>query len=425
MAEDKDLICYELLLKVFRDNAYASIELNSALKRSSPEIAPYVTKLFYGVLEKSIYYDYVISKFATQKPKKPIAVIIKMGYYALENLNVPQYAVVNNMVNLCKKVGKGGASGFVNSVLRNFKQVELPKEGSLQYLSVRYSVPEWLCKVFVDDYGYDFTQKMLSYESDNKTHIRVNTANITQEEFESKYCLHNNAEIERSKVGYYVSGKSLKGLKACDYVVQSASSIAAVYAYLYKQGNITKILDLCAAPGGKSVLLKTLTGAEVTACDIHKHRVELISQYATKASVKINAMLNDATQFRPEWENKFDLVVCDVPCSGLGVIGSKPDILYNRTRNDIDELVELQKKILLAAARYVKPGGRLCYSTCTVIHEENSGVVNDFLDNNDNFIRELIKSPYDDCEKEEITLFPHINRTDGFYVAALKKKTEK
>lgn len=425
MVEDKDLICYELLIKVFRDNAYASIELNSALKKCPPQIAPYVTKLFYGVLEKSIYYDYVISKFTASKPKKPIVIIIKMGYYALENMNIPQYAVVNNMVNLCKKVGKGGTAGFVNSVLRNFKSVDFPQEGSLQYLSVRYSVPEWLCKAFVDDYGYEFTEKMLSYEPDNKTHIRVNFANISLEEFEKKYALSNNPEIERSKVGYYVSGKTLKSLNASDYVVQSSSSIAAVHAYLYKTHNIKNILDLCAAPGGKSVLIKTLTGADVTACDVHKHRVELISQYAAAAAVQIKTVLNDATLFRPEWENKFDLVVCDVPCSGLGVIGAKPDILFNRMQGDIDELAELQRKILETAAKYVKLGGRLCYSTCTVMHKENSGVVNGFLKNHCNFERELIKSPYDDCEKDEITLFPHVNHTDGFYVAVLKKKTEK
>lgn len=408
MSSDRDKVCYELLLKVFRDNAYASIELNSALLSCAPEDKPYITKLFYGVLERNVYYDYVLSTFAKEKPKKPIVVIIKMGYYMLENMSVPEYAVVNNMVALCKRVGKGGAAGFVNSALRKVPKVSLPPEGSARYLSVAYGYPEWLTEMLIGDYGYDFVRDMLSCERDKRTHIRVNVKKLSASKFAEKYA---QVPMESSGYGYYISHKDTERLDKNDYVVQSAASVIAAKAYVSGLSNPDNILDLCAAPGGKSVLMNSLTGARVTACDIHPHRVELIKKYAAKYGADITAVCNDATVPRPEWGNAFSLVVCDVPCSGIGVAGSKPDILFNRSASDIDGLTAIQSKILDTASGYVKSGGRLCYSTCTVLKRENGNITTDFVARNPDFR----------CIKE-ISLFPHIDRTDGFYVAVFERK---
>ena len=144
---------YGLLMKVFRDNAYASIELNTVLKSCAESDRPYITKLFYGVLERNVYYDYAISCFAAEKPKKPIAVILKMGLYMLEYMSIPKYAVVDNMVKLSKKLGKGGAAGFINSALRRFSPPELPKEGKPERLSAEFSYPLWLTEILINDYG--------------------------------------------------------------------------------------------------------------------------------------------------------------------------------------------------------------------------------------------------------------------------------
>ena len=420
MAENRNKICYELLMQVFRDHAYASIALNSALKTCDEGDKAYITRLFYGVLERSIYYDYVLSVFSEKRPKKSVATIIKMGYYMLENTDIPAYAAVDNTVKLCKAVGKEGASGFVNSALRKFAAPQLPPEGTLERLSVEYSYPLWLIRRLDKEHGYGFTIDMLSYEPIRNIHIRTNEKLLSTEDFERKYeTVLSNAK--RTPVGYYVPRKTLDKMDSRDYVVQSASSIAAVHAYLYGADKAEKILDVCAAPGGKSVLLATITDAEITACDIHPHRVELIKKYADNCGVKVNAVLADATVFRPEWQGAFDLVVCDVPCSGLGVVGSKPDILYNRTEDDICELQVTQKAILENASKYVREGGRLCYSTCTVLQEENDDVISEFLSRHGEFAREKIKSPYDEHEKDEIWLFPHLHGTDGFYVAALKR----
>ncbi|MCI8412884.1 MAG: methyltransferase domain-containing protein [Clostridia bacterium] len=422
MDNDRDYLCYETLMKVFRDNAYASIALNDALAHCRQEDKPYITKFFYGVLERNVYYEYVLANYAASKPKKPIAVIVKMGYYLLENMRLPSYAAVNNMVRLCKKAGKGGAAGFVNSALRNFGSVELPQQGTAAYLSVCYGYPQWLCNRLIADYGYDFTYNLLSYVPDTRTHIRVNIGSISQNAFEMKYLSGiTNGEIEKSVVGYYVSGKALAAMDKKDYVIQSASSVAAVHAYTYGLPHVSRILDICAAPGGKAVLLSQISGANVIACDIHTHRVELIKKYAARCKANVTAMQNDATVFRPEWEEQFELVVCDVPCSGVGVAGSKPDILFNRAESDVSALVAVQRNILQTASRYVKKGGRLCYSTCSILKQENGEIVRAFSAEKDEFMSERIKSPLDDCEREEIELFPHIHHTDGFYVAAWKK----
>lgn len=426
MRNDRDITVYELLMKVFRDNAYASIALNDALSDCKAEDKPYITKLFYGVLERNIYYDYAIEKFASSKPKKPIAVIVKMGYYLLENMRVPSYAAVNNMVSLCGKVGKSGASGFVNSALRKFKPPELPQEGTLERLSVEYGYPLWLCEMLVNDYGYTFVRDMLAHAPEKRTHIRVNNAVISEKKFAEKYADFisdgDDPSLSPSRVGYYATRKFIESANSGDYVVQSAASIAAVKAYLHNLPNVKLALDTCAAPGGKAVLTASISGAQVVACDVHKHRVELIRKYAFHCDTRICALVQDATVYNPEWRNKYDLVICDVPCSGIGVAGSKPDILYNRGKEDIAELAALQKKILETASAYVKKSGRLCYSTCTVLKCENGDIIKDFLSRHHEFERDMIESPYTHGESSEINLFPHLHNTDGFFVAAMRKR---
>ena len=170
------------------------------------------------------------------------------------------------------------------------------------------------------------------------------------------------------------------------------------------------------------MLTASISGAQVVACDVHKHRVELIRKYAFHCDTRICALVQDATVYNPEWRNKYDLVICDVPCSGIGVAGSKPDILYNRGKEDIAELAALQKKILETASAYVKKGGRLCYSTCTVLKCENGDIIKDFLSRHHEFERDMIESPYINGESSEINLFPHLHNTDGFFVAAMRKR---
>lgn len=422
MKQDRNKVCYELLMQVFRDNAYASIALNAALKEVAPSDKAYVTKLFYGVLERNVYYEYILQAFAAQKPKKPVATLIKMGYYLLENTSMPPYAAVNNIVSLCKAVGKGAAAGFINKALREFAPPALPPSGTEQYLSVAYSYPLWLTKELTATYGYDFTQNMLAHVPESKTHIRVNTATLTPEDFDEKYVKNKGEQdVVPTFCGYYMSRTVLDSIPKSAYVVQSLASVAAVYAYTYDLPPIRDVLDLCAAPGGKAVLTALRTGAAVTACDIYAHRVEMIRKYAFGCDARVRAVQNDATVPRAEWAGKFDLVLCDVPCSGIGVAGAKPDILYNRAPQDIEALARVQARILETAAKYVKKGGRLCYSTCTVLRRENEEITQAFAQNHPEFARVAVCSPLDETPSYDMHLFPHTHGCDGFYVAVFKR----
>ena len=410
MSVTADKTVYALLQKTVNEKAYGAIELNKALDGLKTENEkPYITALFYGVLRKSLQFDYIIDRLCDKKPKSAIKLVLKIGLYKLRYMDVPDYAAVSGAVELCKSLGKGGASGFVNAVLKKSCGIGLPKADDEFSLSVNASFPEFLVKILVQDYGFGFTKELLAAECDTRTHIRRNGLRISEADFSEKYAFLT----QKSAVGgYYVTHNDLEKLDKSDYIVQSQSSMLAVEKY-FRAGDKT-ILDLCAAPGGKAVYLYELHGksAEITACDIHPHRVELIKKYALRAGAKIEVMQNDATEFNPLFENKFDCVVCDVPCSGIGVVDKKPEILLKILPEDLDALEKTQRAILSVAARYVKAGGRLCYSTCTVLKRENDNIVGNFLKENENFRAE---------EGVTVRLFPHMDNCDGFYVTAFER----
>lgn len=417
---DRNIIVYNALCKVFREGAYASISLGEFIDGLDPRDAAYVTRVYYGVISKSVELDYVIGKLTTKKPKPAAMIALKIGIYMLRYMDEPDYAVVNTQTELMKKIGKRELGGFVNAVLRRSDEVKLPisDKNVAREISVNYSCPEWIVKLLLSDHGERFTREFLSAKLDERPHVRINERKITDEEWQKKIA----GEYEKTDCGYYASVRALKPIDKTLYTVQSRSSVLAAEIYACGIADKPKILDLCAAPGGKAVYLAYLTGGEVTACDIHPHRVDLIRSYAERMSEKVNAVINDATVINNEWIGAFDLVVCDVPCSGLGVIHSKPDILLSRDAEDIDALVGVQSKILRAAAAYVGKGGRLCYSTCTVVNEENEGVVNAFLKENPNFSAEPIA--FDKVKAGAdgfVRIYPQSDGTDGFFVASLRR----
>lgn len=403
-----EVAVYSLLLSVLVDGGYSSVELNKVLNGVKVDERPYITRLFYGVLDKSVQFDYIISKLASKKPKSAVVILIKMGLYLLRYSDTPDYASVSKIVELAKEVGKKGTEGFINAVLKKSSSVELSDSTDRVTLSINASCPEWIVGKFIKDYGFEFTRDYLMHKENTLTHIRANTSNITIAEFEKKYDIKS---VNNVNIGYYVTHNTIKTLNNADFVVQSRSSILAV-DYYSKDESPKKILDLCASPGGKSVLLKqTFPDASVVSCDIHAHRVELIKKYASNVGVDLNVVSNDATVLNKEWIDGFDMVVVDVPCSGIGVKGKKPEVMFNRRPEDIPALAKLQLDILTIASNYVCKGGVLCYSTCTTLKQENEKVVNVFMENNKEY---AIDKPY-------LSLFPHIDNCDGFFVARLRK----
>lgn len=434
--------CYNALSLVFKDGAYSSLALNECLSGPDDEDG-FITRLFYGVLERNVTLEYIISELADKRPKISISIILKMGIYMIRFMNVADYAAVDRCVELCKVLGKGGAGGFVNAVLRRSGSVKLPSRDEterVKFISLNFGLPEWLAEKLIEQYGAEFTEEMMSAQ-EFRTHIRLSPS-FDSEKIDRFAAKADEAQIRKTKYGYYVTHNILKCLtnngvlRSKDFAVQSLASAAAVHCYAVGVNGNSKVLDLCAAPGGKSVYLKQLTGCDLIACDIHKHRLDLIRSYASRMEVDIDLRLNDACVENADWNGKFDCVICDVPCSGSGDLRSKPDILLRRSADGVTELKKLQSAILRRAAGYVKEGGKLCYSTCSIFSEENEEVVRRFLEHNADFAIEdsscfsdelrLDKDKPsfkegDDVGKKAMKLFPHIHGCDGFFAVALKK----
>ncbi len=405
--------CYNVLTKVYSDGAYIKQALNGT--QVEERNRPAITKICYGVLDRDIELEYILQNFCAKKPKQSVKTLLKIGLYAIKYLNTAPHAVTDTLVTLCKKMGKGGVSGFINAVLRNYlrKGVELPLGNDIKSLSIRYSYPEFIVDKLVDCYGLERAVEILSYDGED-TFLRFNFGG--EEYLKNLGVEYQNTPFENlySVKNFKLDGGFYEGL----YTFQSIGSVAICSV----ASGGSKLLDCCSAPGGKAVLLSTKYD-EVTACDIHEHRVALINSYAQRMNRQnIISTLKDATEFCADFEKVFDTVLADVPCSGTGVIKQNPDVKLNRKDSGIKNLTALQLKILSNVCQYVNSGGELIYSTCSILAEENDGVIEKFLSKTNGFTVEKI-----DCKLKHIKtkfgmqFLPNISMGAGFYVCKLKK----
>ena len=400
---------YDILDKVLRAGAYLNIELNS-LKDDGDKNT--VVKLVYGTLENYYECAYVLKSLVGRMPKPKFRALLYQAIYALRHLDAAPYAVVDSSVELAARIGGKDIKGFVNAVLKKVaagKPEKMPSEDSDEGLEIAANAPLWLVKRMEQE-GYDAVN-VLKPRAEKRKHIRL-TSKCADGEFDEKA-----ARAERSETGgYYVDATPEVSALIAEgkAVYQSPSSMAAVEAFGDLRGK--KFLDLCAAPGGKAVFAAE-RGAKVTACDIHPHRTELIASYAKRVGVDIETLTNDGTVYREEFDSAFDCVLTDVPCSGLGVISSRPDIVLNRKSEDIDSLTRIQSELISTAARYVKPGGLLVYSTCTLTACENGDRIKKFLKENDEFRIEGYGIVADGIR----TILPD-DRMDGFFIARMRRK---
>lgn len=423
---------YLVLKKIYIEKAYAGIELNKVIKLHKNEInTGLITKIVYGVIENDIYLDYVISKFVTKKADESINIILKIGAFAKENINsIPNFALVNELVNLTKKYENKFAGGFVNATLKNILKtpVELPDKNKdiVAYLSIKYSYPVWLVRSLLKDYKEDLTEELLAKKLTTLTHIRVLEDKITIEDFK-KYLKDKNIEFKESALSnlFYVDYEKLLDYKELEnyYIVQGLPSIITANNLCINKA--VNILDLCSAPGGKSVLIaQNNPYANIISADVYAHRIKLVEQYASRYGIKnITPVLNDASKLKSDWVDKFDYVLCDVPCSNIGVVGKKPDVLLNRKEENLKELSKLQYKILSTASKYVKKGGILVYSTCSILKDENINIIDKFLEEN----KEYKAIPVETygvkiVDEDNTALFlPNISETEGFFIGRLKR----
>lgn len=400
------------------NGAYSNIALKKALK---PDISKndkaFITNLVYGVTDRKITLDYIIEKFSKIKLKKIskyILVILRMGIYQLVFMDkIPQSAAVNESVKLARRYGHGASAGYVNGLLRTVAKsdIEYPTDKK-EYLSVMYSFPMWLCDKWASEFGYEFTEEMLkSFQTEKKLTIRPNTLKITTDELKEKM-LKNGINTEICD-GYIVSeGFDISNDVLYNdgyYTVQDAAAMQASIVLAPSEGDT--VIDMCAAPGGKTTHLAELMNnkGKICAFDVHEHKLELIRKNAERLGISIvQTSLSDGRELKKELVETADKVLCDVPCSGLGIIGRKPEIKWNVVQNG--NLPEIQGQILDNASKYLKVGGEIVYSTCTIEKEENEGVTSAFLARNDGFVK-----------LSEKTYYPHKDNTDGFYICKMKR----
>lgn len=416
---------YKILSKVYQDGTYSNMAF------LGERVSDMSTRLVYGTLEENVKIDYILSQLIEKKPQKSVLTLLKIGTYALLNLSdVPKFAIVSECVEVAKSNGKGGASGFINAVLKKVAdgKYSLPKESDENYLSVTYSKPQWFCDKLEKQYGKEVARIILSAKSTTLEHIRINSRMATESDVEF-LLKKNKTDFKKSDVGGYI-------VKANDAVrhmfdkglvtFQSPSSILAVKALGVTDG--AQILDICSAPGGKAVYMSELCPhGKVIACDLYPHRVALIQKYKNRMHTpNVKAVQADACVLNEEWKDAFDFVLCDAPCSCLGTLKKHPDVFLNKDERCINELATTQRQILENAAKYLKVGGAMVYSTCTLFEEENENVVHDFLEKNVDFVLEHISGlekidggKYLD-NKGMIQILPH-DEYDGFFIAKIRR----
>ena len=419
-------LAFSILMKTESEGAYSNIEINKSFAASGIDARgrAFVTNIVYGVLQNKIRLDYIIGRFSKIPMRKitdDVKTVLRMGLYQLIFMDkVPEYAVVNESINLVRKCKKASSAGFVNAILRGYIRsgVTYP-EDAVSYACTYYSYPEWLGKLLFESFGETAIKLMQCGNVAPPFSARVNTLKISRDEFMKKTGAFACTICDDGVV--FESGISVSDddmFKNGYYYPQDEASMMPAKILSPKSGET--VIDVCAAPGGKTTHIAQIMGnkGKIFAFDIYEHKLKLINDNAKRLGIDIiSPVLQDASEINEKYISIADKVLVDAPCSGLGILRRKPEIKYARTSEDLVSLANLQQKILGCAAKYVKPGGEIVYSTCTINPGENENVIENFLETNKYF--ELIdlnfeNSPY-------IKLLPHIHNTDGFFIAKLSR----
>ena len=396
-------------------------------------------RMTYGVVQNRTLLDYYIDSWCSQKAARlepVVACVLRLGIYQILFMDkVPDRAAVHETVELVKRRGKARAAGMVNAVLRKCVASKstlprLPQNDPLRRMTVQYSHPRWLVERLVSLVGAEEAEEFLRL--DNRpvaTCIQTNPLKTTPEELEQELrdagvsvqphpwlagCFEITGTGDLERLPAFAEGRC---------TVQDAAARLAAMAAAPAPGD--RVLDVCAAPGGKSfsAAFAMEDQGEILACDLHENKLKRIREGAERLGLAcIQTTAADGRGFRPEWEARFDVVLVDAPCSGFGIIRKKPDVRYKKP-DDLFALPVIQRAILDNAARYVRPGGTLVYSTCTILPEENEGVSDSFLAEHPDFCRTpfSLSGPVGETEGQ-VTLWPHRHHTDGFYICRMARQ---
>jgi len=437
MAQNPRKIAVNILMDIEKNSAYTNIEMNKirAQANLSDVDNRFIGELVNGVQRRKFSLDYIISLRSSVKLNKisPFVLsVLRTGVYQILYMDkVPVSAAVNECVKLIKNSSVARLSGYVNAVLRAVDGTELSSldKTSVYGLSIIYSIPEWIVSRWIDIFGLDFATALLASISSNHPLCIRRNPNLDAHSFSQKL-LGEGVSIKPFKLNgfddydfcYSVQSSdkpltSTLSFKEGDFYIQDPA--ASFASFLLEPIDGETVIDMCAAPGGKSIFLAELmhNNGTIYAFDIYDHKIGLISDNCRRHNITIiKPLIQDATTFNDKYINVADKIICDVPCSGFGLMRKKPDIRYSRTKEDIYELASVSQKILDNAARYLKDGGILVFSTCTIEPLENEKTIEKFLSEH----KEFSLYPFGD-KMQYKTFYPCVDDTDGFFVCRLKK----
>lgn len=425
-------IALNTLYEIDKNGAYSNIVLDKNLnqarkkKQMNPKDVGFISELVYGTISWKLTLDEIIKKYSKVKIKKIspwILNILRMSIYQILFLDrVPKSAVVNEGVNLAKRYGHRASSNFVNAILRKVEKKDYEElfriEDNIEKISKTSSMPKWIIEKLIEQTNISKTEEICkSCNLKPKLYIRINTLKTNKEtlkkELEEEQIEVQDADLENFLI--LEKAKNIEKIKAFQegkFTVQD--EVAGYIPMFLEPKQNEKILDCCSSPGGKTTAMAELmeNQGEIIAWDLHEHRVQLVNEQAKRLGITIiKTQVKDATIYEEKYKNYFDKILLDVPCLGLGVLKRKPDIKWQREKEDIDKITKIQENILDTVSKYLKPGGELVYSTCSIIKEENNEIIEKFLKKNTEFKQ----------MGDFIQIYPN-KKTDGFFMVKCKKQ---
>lgn len=424
-------IAHDILTKISKDKSYSNLELDKHLKGVDSRSRGFITNLVYGTISNRTRIDYIISAYSSvpvNKISPDVLEILRMGIYQiLYTDKIPLYAIVNESVELSRlKSVKGFINGMLRNIARNSKPVNYPKDFA-EFLSVYYSCPKWICDMWIKTYGKKQAEDLIkSTNNPPPLCARVNTLKISVSDFCEKY---DAKKDELTDCGV-IFDNSLnisddEGHKNGLFYIQDTASQLPCEVLAPTENDV--VFDMCAAPGGKTTYLAQImqNKGKIYAFDIHPHKIKLIENTASRLGLEnITAQVKDGSALDENLVGRADKILLDAPCSGLGIIRRKPEIKFDKTPDDIKSIVKLQADMLETASKYLKCGGHMVYSTCTINEDENEKQIQNFLENHKNFTLQSIRTNNVKSDSGLVQLLPSVHGCDGFFVANLIKTEE-
>ena len=436
-------VALKTLYKIDKEDAYSNIALDETIKENRNTLddrdTGFISEIVYGVTSWKLTIDEIIKKYSKLKLKKIspwILNILRMGIYQIVFLDkVPKSAAVNESVNLAKRYGHKGSSNFVNAVLRKVVKKDYEAffeiENPIERISKTTSMPVWIIEELLKENDIEKVEEICKASNIKpKVAIRMNHLKTNKQELEN-LLKERNIPFHDGKFEDFLILEKAKNIEHLDLFKKGYFTIqdegAGLIAKIVNPQPNEVILDACSSPGGKTTYMAELMEdkGKILAWDLHPHRVKLVEENAKRLGIHIiKTECQDAMIFKEEYKEKFDKILLDVPCLGIGVLKRKPDIKWKRKPEDIEEITQIQQNILETCSKYLKPEGEMVYSTCSIFREENDKIIEKFLENNQNFAYLEIKMSKIENKIEnmhKIKLYQN-NETDGFFICKLQKK---